>query len=146
MKRNILIFALLITALLILFRLGKFQLIRQDTYLEFVTGGFAIVFFFLGLYFRKKWSNQNASLENQTPNYAAIKRLGLSDREQEVLQELVGGFSNKEIGDRLFVSESTVKSHVSSIYSKLEVNRRPQAILKAKQLGLVENSEISTKV
>ncbi len=137
MKKNILTFGLLITALLILFQLSQYQLIQGDMRTEVIIAVISIVFFFLGLYFRKKWKTSGEATSNQGVNYSELKKLGISDREHEVLQELVKGFSNKEIGEKLFVSESTVKSHVSSIYSKLEVKRRPQAIIKAQELGLV---------
>lgn len=63
-------------------------------------------------------------------------RTGLSDRETEVLQLIIAGHSNQEIADRLFVSLSTIKTHVSNIFIKLEVTRRSQAIRKARAMGL----------
>lgn len=62
----------------------------------------------------------------------------ISPREQEVLHLLSAGYSNREIADRLSISESTVKTHVGNIYSKLNVNSRIQAITYAKELGLVK--------
>jgi len=62
---------------------------------------------------------------------------GISPRERDVLELMVEGFSNQEIADRLFVSLNTVKTHVSNLYQKLEVQRRAQAIRKATDLGLV---------
>ena len=61
----------------------------------------------------------------------------LSRREMEVLREIVKGHSNKEISEALFVSEKTVKTHVSNILSKLEVNDRTQATIYAYQHELV---------
>ncbi len=55
----------------------------------------------------------------------------LTDREQEVLRLMAGGYSNKEIGDALGVSERTVKNHVSSVLGKLGVRDRTRAVLKA---------------
>lgn len=66
-----------------------------------------------------------------------IETLGLSKREYEVLCELAKGHSNKEIASLLFVSESTIKTHVSNVYTKLDVKRRTQAIQKAKQLQIL---------
>lgn len=146
MKKNILIFGLLITALLVLFQLGKFQLFRGNINVEMIIAVVSILFFFLGLYFSKNWKNSRNNTVKQSINYLKLKELGISDREHEVLKALVNGLSNKEIGEQLFVAESTVKTHVSNLYSKLNVNRRPQAILKAQELHLVENSEIGTKV
>ncbi|HEX2787222.1 MAG TPA: response regulator transcription factor [Ignavibacteria bacterium] len=60
----------------------------------------------------------------------------LTDRENEILVCIIKGYSNKEIADKLFVSENTVKKHLNNIYSKLGVSRRTQAISKAKELGI----------
>jgi DNA-binding NarL/FixJ family response regulator len=62
--------------------------------------------------------------------------LGLSQRESEVLQLMVGGLSNRAIAQRLFVGEETVKSHTRSIYRKLEVGERAQAVAVALREGL----------
>ncbi|MEW6030419.1 MAG: TIR domain-containing protein [Chloroflexota bacterium] len=64
-------------------------------------------------------------------------RVPLSDREAEVLLLLAKGMQNKEIGQQLGISYQTVKNHVSSIYSKLNVNTRSQAVAYAFQHGLV---------
>ncbi|WP_411842242.1 response regulator [Salinicoccus sp. HZC-1] len=62
----------------------------------------------------------------------------LSAREIEVLKEIVKGKSNKEIGEALFVSEKTVKTHVSHILNKLEVSDRTQAVIYAIKYNIVE--------
>src|SRR5699024_9731518 len=62
----------------------------------------------------------------------------LSARELEVLKEIVKGKSNKEIGEALFVSEKTVKTHVSHILNKLEVSDRTQAVIYAIKYNIVE--------
>jgi DNA-binding NarL/FixJ family response regulator len=61
----------------------------------------------------------------------------LSARELEVLQLLVNGFAVGQIGRRLFISESTAKTHVATIYKKLDVGNRAQAVVRALQLDLV---------
>ena len=61
----------------------------------------------------------------------------LTDREREVLTEIGKGRRNKEIADALFISEKTVKNHISSIFAKLEVNSRAEAALLAARQGLV---------
>jgi DNA-binding NarL/FixJ family response regulator len=63
---------------------------------------------------------------------------GLSDREIEILTYVVKGSSNREVGLALFISEKTVKNHLSSIFRKLEVEDRTQAALKAIKLKIVE--------
>lgn len=71
------------------------------------------------------------------PNVRAQASLGITDREYEVLKLLAAGRSNKEIAQGLAVSPNTVKTHVSRLFEKLEAARRTQAILKARELGLI---------
>ncbi|MGD9815611.1 MAG: response regulator transcription factor [Hyphomonadaceae bacterium] len=70
-------------------------------------------------------------------NEAAIATLGITPREQEVLALLAAGKSNKEIAQKLGVSPNTVKTQVASLYQKLEVQRRTQAVQKARELALI---------
>ena len=65
----------------------------------------------------------------------------LTERETEVLRYLAQGFSNKEIAYQLTIGEKTVKTHVSSILSKLNVASRTQAALYAVRIGLVDTAE-----
>ena len=61
----------------------------------------------------------------------------LSQREMEVLQLIANGMTNQEIADALFLSLNTVKTHTANLFSKLDVQRRTQAIQKAKMLGII---------
>ena len=65
------------------------------------------------------------------------KELGITPREHEILGLIAEGLSNREIGERLFVSENTVKTHSSRLFEKLGVNRRVQAVQRGKDLGLI---------
>lgn len=67
----------------------------------------------------------------------AVRSSGLSARELEVLQLMAEGLSNQEIADKLFVSLPTVKSHSSSLFTKLEVKRRTEAVHRAKSLRII---------
>ncbi len=69
-------------------------------------------------------------------NRAGSQKKGLTPREKEVLSLLTTGCTNKEIAKALFISEKTVKSHLNSIFRKLDVTRRLQAILYAINRGL----------
>jgi ATP/maltotriose-dependent transcriptional regulator MalT len=62
---------------------------------------------------------------------------GISKREYEVLILIAQGLSNREIAEKLFVSTHTVKSHSSSLFAKLDVRRRTEAIKKAKDLWII---------
>jgi DNA-binding NarL/FixJ family response regulator len=61
---------------------------------------------------------------------------GLTQREAEVLREIANGMSNREIADRLFISEATVKTHVNNIFSKANLRDRAQAVVYALHHGL----------
>jgi DNA-binding CsgD family transcriptional regulator len=70
-------------------------------------------------------------------NAAAQASLGITERELEVLQQLAAGRSNKEIAGQLNLSPNTVKTHIARLYEKLEAARRTDAILRARELGLI---------
>jgi len=67
-----------------------------------------------------------------------VSGAALSQREMEVLQRMATGKSNKEIGAELFISDGTVKTHVSSIFTKLDVVSRTEAIATATRRGLIQ--------
>ena len=71
------------------------------------------------------------------PPASADAASGLSKREREVLQLLTEGLSNRDIGNRLTLAEPTVKMHVKSVYRKLGVSNRTQAVIHARDKGLV---------
>jgi two-component system, NarL family, response regulator LiaR len=76
-----------------------------------------------------------------TPNFAADdtarERLGITRRELEILELVARGLSNREIGETLFVSENTVKTHCSRAFDKLGARRRTEAVQRSKELGLL---------
>jgi DNA-binding NarL/FixJ family response regulator len=61
---------------------------------------------------------------------------GLTQREAEVLREIAAGLSNREIAERLYISEATVKTHVNNIFSKANLRDRAQAVVYALHHGL----------
>jgi DNA-binding NarL/FixJ family response regulator len=83
-----------------------------------------------------RFFDQEAAVNSGGGNPRDKTEEGLTPREQEVLRLLVTGCTNKEIGEKLFISEKTVKSHLNSIFRKLNVTRRLQAILYAITKGL----------
>jgi DNA-binding NarL/FixJ family response regulator len=72
----------------------------------------------------------------RTSPYPEPETEPLSERELEVLQWLASGAPNREIGRRLYITESTVKRHVYNIFGKLNVHNRTQAALQARKLGV----------
>lgn len=67
-------------------------------------------------------------------------REGLTDRELEILTLVAQGASNREIGDKLFLSEKTIKNYITSIFQKLQMNDRTQAAVYALQNGLINKN------
>ena len=70
-------------------------------------------------------------------NEARLRELGITRREREILELIATGLSNREIAERLFVSENTVKTHSSRLFDKLSAKRRTQAVQIGKELGLI---------
>jgi LuxR family maltose regulon positive regulatory protein len=61
----------------------------------------------------------------------------LSERELEILRLIAQGYSNREVSERLFLAVDTIKGHNSSMYAKLGVQRRTEAVARARELGLL---------
>ena len=78
---------------------------------------------------------QNSKIETQNTN----DKVSLTGREKEVLQLAAKGASNKDIADKLVLREVTVKTHLNSIFKKLKVANRTQAVLLALQKELIKN-------
>ena len=136
MKKTILVFSLLILSLALLFQFSKYALISNNLETEIVIAIIAIVFFFVGVYIHKK-SLQKPILPSTEINKKKIESLEISKREYEVLQKIAEGLSNKEIAEALFLSESTIKTHVSNLLVKLNAKRRTQALQIAKSLQII---------
>lgn len=136
MKKTIFVFSALIVALLVLFQLSKYTYISGDISIEIVIAIIAIVFFIIGIYINKR-TLQKKKHSFPPIDFNKIEQLGISKREYEVLVQISKGLSNKEIADTLFISESTIKTHVSNLLIKLDAKRRTQAIQKAKEFQII---------
>ncbi len=66
----------------------------------------------------------------------------LTPRENEILQLLAQGLSAAQVANRLYISQSTAKTHMSKLYDKLGANNRTQAVMNAVRLGLVSSSAV----
>ena len=96
----------------------------------------ALGFTALGLWAGRRLTPAPAPAEFRR-NDAAIRSLGLTARECEILALLASGGSNKELARALGISPNTVKTHVARLYEKLEVQKRIEAIEKARWLALI---------
>jgi ATP/maltotriose-dependent transcriptional regulator MalT len=75
--------------------------------------------------------------ETFTVNADRVRELGITPRELEILTQIAAGLSTREIAEKLFVSENTVKTHSSRLFDKLNAKRRTQAVQIAKEAGLI---------
>ena len=138
MRSIIIGFGLLILCLLILFKIAEINFTSGNVRLEIIVAIAAIIFFFAGIYFNKRSQNNEVPRAPvQGIDYTEIKKAGLTQREHDVLVKMAEGLSNQEIADALFLSESTIKTHVSNILFKLDAKRRTQAIQVAKEKKIV---------
>ena len=145
--KRIIFYGLVLAALVFLLKFLQWKFIILDNALEIYIGLIALLFTVLGVWLAhqlikpkiEKVVVEKHILIQSDEDIQLLPDVdhSLSPRELEVLQLLANGHSNGDIAEELFVSLSTVKSHVSNIYSKLEVKRRTQAIQKGKKLGLV---------
>ncbi|MCT8339528.1 LuxR C-terminal-related transcriptional regulator [Flavobacteriaceae bacterium TK19130] len=137
MKKTIFVFGILIVALLSLFQLSSYSIMAGDLSSEVFIAITAIVFLIVGFLLQYRRKERLLQPKPAPIDSDKINELGITDREHEILVKLSEGLSNKEIGETLFISESTVKTHLSNLYSKLSVKRRTQALQKAKQLHIL---------
>lgn len=142
MRSIIIGFGLLILCLLILFKISEINFIEGNVKLEVIVAIAALIFFFAGLYFNRHAENKlppapTTNSPGLSIDYEQIKKTGLSQREHDVLLKMAEGMSNQEIADSLYLSESTIKTHVSNILFKLDAKRRTQAIQVAKKMKIV---------
>ncbi|OFW99679.1 MAG: helix-turn-helix transcriptional regulator [Alphaproteobacteria bacterium RIFCSPHIGHO2_12_FULL_63_12] len=103
-----------------------------EIYIFLIAGGFTA----LGIWAGRRLTARAAPGPFEK-NGAALVALGVTDREYEVLTLLAAGCANKEIARRLDLSPNTVKTHLARLYEKLEVQRRTQAVQKARDLALI---------
>lgn len=140
-----LIFGLILAILLIGIKSLEYTYFSYKIGLDVYIGIIVLAFLIIGVYFGATYSrrkeakfliklreeSKRAGFTEPTINFDAVNGSDLSKRELEVLREIAMGYTNKEIGEKLFVSENTIKTHLNNIYMKLEVNRRTQAISRA---------------
>jgi DNA-binding NarL/FixJ family response regulator len=116
----------------------------KELRLEMVMAALAIVFILLGFWIGNTFYKAPAVAPVQeqpsavpVASEAVEYKMDISPREYEVLQLMALGQSNQEIADNLYISLSTVKTHTTNIYAKLDVKRRTQAVQKAKELNIL---------
>lgn len=143
------IYSISLAFLLFLLKWLELRFIIFDHSFEIYIGFIALIFTGLGIWLALKLSKPKIETvvvekevyvtrnENFVLDTSLVAQLELSKREMEILGLLAQGHSNQEIAAKLFVSLSTVKTHIQNLFEKLDVKRRTQAVEKAKRLNLI---------
>jgi DNA-binding CsgD family transcriptional regulator len=97
----------------------------------------ALAFLILGVWIGARVFRRGEPPAQFEANTRVQQTLGISERELEVLTLLSAGQSNKQIAQRLNVSPNTVKTHVANLFAKLDARRRTEAIVRARELGVI---------
>ncbi len=140
MKQVIMGFGLLITALLILFRIAILYHLYNDVTDDLWIAGFSLLFLAIGIVLSRKLFLKKVIITRAAPvsiNQQQLLKEGISKREAEILLLMHEGLSNQQIADKLFISENTIKKHISNIFQKLQVERRTEAVKKALELSII---------
>lgn len=136
MVRTVLIYAGALAAVAMLLQWLEYGRVMRLFTPEFYVVAIAIGFTMLGIWVGHALTRRRPPAPFAR-NTAAIASLGLSPRECEILALLASGKSNQEMADALHISPNTVKTHLARVYEKLDVQRRVQAIEKARFLALI---------
>lgn len=146
-NKQAVLYGLSLAVLLLLLRWLELRFIIIDYTFEIYIGAIAVLFMGVGIWLALKLTKpKTVVIEkevyiNNGPDFVLneeeLNKLRLSKRELEVLQLMAEGLSNQEIAGRLFVSLNTIKTHSSKVLEKLDVERRTQAVDKAKKLSII---------
>jgi DNA-binding CsgD family transcriptional regulator len=147
MKKHILIYGLCGGVLIVLLKLIEYRFLVIEHSLEIYGGLIALLFAGLGIWLGLKITKNKETIvvkevllpaqQSFTLNEVRLRELGITRRELEILELIAGGLSNREIAEKLFVSENTVKTHSSRLFDKLSAKRRTQAVQMGKEFGLI---------
>ncbi|EOZ97125.1 Response regulator LiaR [Indibacter alkaliphilus LW1] len=146
---HILRYALIMAILVFVLKWLQWKYLIVDNAIDIYVGLIAVFFTILGIWLATQLTKPKVEQvivekevyvplsEDFAINQSALEALNLTKREFEILQLISSGHSNAEIADNLFLSLSTVKTHLSNLYVKMDVKRRTQAVDRAKKLQIV---------
>lgn len=147
MRKTVLVFGLLGGALIVALKLIEYRFLVVEHSLEIYGGLVAAIFSAVGIWLGLKITGPKETIivkevpvtrpADFVPDEARLEALGITPREREILGLIAEGLSNREIAERLFVSENTVKTHSRRLFEKLDAKRRTQAVQIAKEAGLI---------
>ena len=147
MKRHVLIYGLIGGLLIAVLKWTEYRFLVIEHSIEIYGGLIAATFAVLGIWLGLKLTGQQQTIvvkevpvpagDPFLPDEKKRENLGITRRELEILELIAQGMSTREIAEKLFVSENTVKTHSSRVFDKLGARRRTQAVQFGKQFGLL---------
>ena len=149
MKRHVLIYGAIGGVLIAALKWTEYRFLVIEHAIEIYGGLIAATFAILGIWLGLKLTGPPKIVVREVPvpveggsfdeKMAEKQRedLGMTPRELEILELIAQGMSNREIAEKLFVSENTVKTHCSRVFDKLGAKRRTQAVQFGKEFGLL---------
>ncbi len=144
-KKIVLLYGLVGGLLIAALKLVEYRFLVLEHSLEIYGGIIALIFSAVGIWLGLKLT-RTRTIVREVPvsvagpfyrNESRQAELGITARELEILEAMAAGLSNREIGERLFVSENTVKTHAARLFDKLSAKRRTQAVQRAKEAGII---------
>lgn len=151
MKKTVLVYGILGGLLIAALKMVEYRYLVVEHSLEIYGGIVALIFASLGIWLGLKLTRtREIVVVREVPvhvevrvggpferNVKRLEQLGITPRELEILEAMAAGLSNRQISERLFVSENTVKTHAARLFDKLSAQRRTQAVQRAKEAGLI---------
>jgi len=146
MKKHILIYGVCGGMLIVVLKLIEYRFLVLERSLEIYGGLVALLFAGVGIWLGLRFTKTKETVVvKEVPvltrefvmDEARLDQLGITAREFEILELIARGMSNREIAEKLFVSENTVKTHSSRLFDKLSAKRRTQAVQIAKEMRLI---------
>ena len=149
MKKTVVLYGLLSGVLIAGLKFIEYRYLVVEHSLEIYGGIVALLFSVVGIWLGLKLTKTKETIvvkevavpvpmaEPFAVNSARQQELGVTARELEILEHIAAGLSNREIAEKLFVSENTVKTHSSRLFDKLDAKRRTQAVQRGKEAGLI---------
>jgi DNA-binding CsgD family transcriptional regulator len=147
MRWHVLLFGLIGGVLIVGLKMIEYRWLVVEHSIEIYGALIALTFATVGIWLGRKITRPKDTIVVREVTIASpvdfvrderrVESLGLTPRELEILEMIAAGLSNKEIAERGHVSENTVKTHSSRVFSKLGARRRTQAVQLGKELRLI---------
>lgn len=150
MLKKLILYGLILAISTIALQLLQYKMVIVNHSLELYGAALALIFTIVGIIAGRKLTRPKQVVVEKTItipvtreagdfmlNESVLKKLNISKREYEILELMSRGYSNQQIADKAYISISTVKTHTSNLFMKLDVSRRTEAVMKARELSLI---------